>query len=440
MGVIMYYDRLRQLEKDGRKIRILLVGAGSMGVGIAWQIAHTPGMELICIVDTNPEAAVNAARAYGAAYEMAAPSGPFPKRDAVLVTTDPFALIRREHGLQLDVLIESTNTIGFACELCLRALHEGLDVILMNAEVDLATGWLLHEKALEQGRVITSDAGDQHGVLMRMIEEIRMWGFDIVMAGNIKGYLDRYATADSIREEARKRNLNPIQCAAYTDGTKLNIEMALIGNGVGLVPWCPGMEGPPASDVHEVFSLFDFSRYGNLGVVDYIVGSKPNGGVFVIGRCDDPIQVPYLKYYKLGEGPNYLFYRPYHLCHLETPCAVAAAVLDKQSILWPRFGRLNDVYAYAKRDITAGEKITQGIGGETFYGLIDKCSDADANGCVPITLLEGEGKRVPRLKRTLRKDQALTIKDIELPETFLLQAFRDQEKMINSKPGRIHYG
>jgi predicted homoserine dehydrogenase-like protein len=187
-----------------------------MGVGIAWQIAHTPGMELICIVDTNPEAAVNAARAYGAAYEMAAPSGPFPKRDAVLVTTDPFALIRREHGLQLDVLIESTNTIGFACELCLRALHEGLDVILMNAEVDLATGWLLHEKALEQGRVITSDAGDQHGVLMRMIEEIRMWGFDIVMAGNIKGYLDRYATADSIREEARKRNLNPIQCAAYT--------------------------------------------------------------------------------------------------------------------------------------------------------------------------------------------------------------------------------
>jgi predicted homoserine dehydrogenase-like protein len=86
------------------------------------------------------------------------------------------------------------------------------------------------------------------------------------------------------------------------------------------------------------------------------------------------------------------------------------------------------VYAYAKRDITAGEKITQGIGGETFYGLIDKCSDADANGCVPFTLLEGEGKRVPRLKRTLRKDQALTIKDIELPETFLLQAFATKKK------------
>ena len=78
--------------------------------------------------------------------------------------------------------------------------------------------------------IVTSDAGDQHGVLMTMIDEIEMWGFDIVQAGNIKGFLNRYATPESIRPEAEKRNLSAIQCCAYTDGTKMNIEMALIGN------------------------------------------------------------------------------------------------------------------------------------------------------------------------------------------------------------------
>lgn len=307
-------------------------------------------------------------------------------------------------------------------------------MVLMNAEVDLAMGPLLHRDAALHGQILTSDAGDQHGVLMRMIDEIRMWGFGIVMAGNIKGFLDRYATADSIREEARKRNLNPVQCAAYTDGTKLNIEMALIGNGVGLTPWVPGMEGPPAKHVREVFSLFDFSRYGQTGVVDYLLGAEPDGGVFVIGRCDDPLQASYLKYYKRGRGPFYLFYRPYHLCHLETPYAIASAVLDHQPILWPRYGRLNDVYAHAKRNVSAGERIPVGIGGDAFYGLVEKSSEAGPRGHVPIALLESEDGQMARMKRSVRKDQALDHDDIELPATYLVEAFREQMNVRLTPP------
>jgi len=135
--------------------------------------------------------------------------------------------------------------------------------------------------------------------------------------------------------EARVRRLNPIQCCAYTDGTKLGVEMCLVANATGLVPWLPGMEGPAANDVREVFDLFDFTKYGDQGVVDYILGAQPGGGVFVVGHCDDPIQARYLNYYKMGDGPFYLFYRPYHLCHLETPWAIGQAVLEHRPILRP---------------------------------------------------------------------------------------------------------
>jgi len=306
-------------------------------------------------------------------------------------------------------------------------------VVLMNAEVNLALGPLLHQTALKNNVVVTSDAGDQHGVLMRMIDEIRLWAFDIVMAGNIKGFLNRYATPQSITQEARERNLSNIQCCAYTDGTKLNIEMGLVANGEGLVPWVPGMEGPRAKHVSDVFQLFDFKRYDGMGVVDYILGAQPGGGVFVVGHCDDPVQMPYLRYYKLGNGPYYLFYRPYHLCHLETPRAIAQAVIDHRPILWPKHGRLTDTYAIAKRDLLDGEVIPHGIGGDAVYGLLDRAATADADERVPIALLEGEGERRPRMKRNLKKDEPLRYADVEMPDTFLLYTFREQQRLLGGE-------
>lgn len=357
-----------------------------------------------------------------------------PPSDRIWVSRDPFYL-HADVGLEADVLVEATNTIGFAAEVCLAAIERDLHLVLMNAEVDLALGPLLHRRAAARDLVVTSDAGDQHGVLARMIDEIRLWGFRIVMAGNIKGFLDRYATADGLLEEAAKRRLNPIQCCAYTDGTKLGVEMALIANAEGLVPFVPGMEGPRAGDVREVFEHFDFDRYAALpggaeGVVDYILGAEPGGGVFVVGHCDDPLQQQYLWYYKLGDGPYYLFYRPYHLCHLETTRAIARAVLDGEPILRPAHGRVADVYAYAKRDLRAGESVPHGIGGNHFYGLIERCAEADAADRVPIVLLDADTGQPAVLKRALARDEPVTFADLALPESRLLSLFHEQAELL----------
>jgi predicted homoserine dehydrogenase-like protein len=420
---------LKQREAEGRPIRVALIGAGAMGVGIAWQVRKTPGMRLVAVTDIDLAAARRAAEAHGGPYAVVEPGEALRDPAAILVSRSPHYLGTRPE-MAIDVMVEATNTVSFAAEASLEALRAGAHVVLMNAEVDLALGPLLHREAQRAGLVVTSDAGDQHGVLGRMIEEIEMWAFRIVMAGNIKGFLDRYATADALRHEAEIRNLNPIQCCAYTDGTKLGVEMALVSNATGLVPWVPGMEGPRARDVHDVFGLFDFDRYGETGVVDYILGAEPGGGVYVVGHCDDPLQAEYLKYYKMGAGPYYLFYRPYHLCHLETTRAIALAALYGRGVLAPRHGRVSDVYAYARADLTAGEEIEHGIGGDQFYGMIDRCVAAEGAGHVPIALLEATEAGRPRLRRGLRRDQPLTVDDIALPDSAVVRLFSEQQRAL----------
>ena len=182
-------------------------------------------MELCWIADINPQAAEKAQAAYGKPVKL------FTNADQAF----------EDSTITFDVLVEATNTIGIAARYCLKAIHRKAHVVLMNAEVDLLLGIYLQHEAAKYNVVVTSDAGDQHGVLRRMIGEIELWGFDIVQAGNIKGFLDRYATAASKREIAKQMNLNLVQCVAYTDGTKLNIEMALIANAAHLTPFVPGM-------------------------------------------------------------------------------------------------------------------------------------------------------------------------------------------------------
>jgi predicted homoserine dehydrogenase-like protein len=263
-----------------------------------------------------------------------------------------------------------------------------------------------------------------------MVDEVRLWGFEIVMAGNIKGFLDRYATPESIAEEARKRNLNPVMCAAYTDGTKLNVEMSLVANATGLVPSRRGMVGPAADQVGEVFQKFSLESLRDPGVVDYILGAEPGGGIFVIGHCDEPVQRDYLSYYKMGRGPFYLFYRPYHLCHLETMYALSRVAIDRKPVFEPLDHPVAEVIAVAKRDLAPGTALEPAVGGEHLHGEIERREVADALGAVPICLLDRDEGSAPRVTRHVSRDEPLTWQDVELPDGDLLDAYRRQERLL----------
>jgi predicted homoserine dehydrogenase-like protein len=369
-----------------KHLQIGLVGAGCMGRGIAFQIHATPGMSLTWVADLDETAARNTSAFAPGSHH----------------STD-FHLLLKNHPI--DVLVEATNSIEAAADHCLAALENHAHLVLMNAEVDLAHGSRLAQVAAEKNLTVTSDAGDQHGVLATMIHEAGLMGFDIVQAGNIKGFLDRNATPDSIRHEAAKRKLSPTQCCAYTDGTKLHIEMAVLANALGYLPPPGGMTGPRATRVEEALTHFDFDSYGNTPRIDYLLGAEPGGGVYLVvtpKKEIPPEQAFYLNYYKLRTSPcgkYHLLYRPYHLCHLETPKAILAAAAG-QPILTPRPQKTCDVHAYAKRDLPVGTQITHAIGSAELYGLVEPLDPQK----IPIATLEAPHT----LTTDLKKDQALT--------------------------------
>lgn len=382
--------KLRSLEKP---IRVGLAGAGCMGKGIAHQISKTPGMSLEWITSKNP----TNARELAVSTQAKTSGG------------DTHRLLREN---PVDVFVEATSSIWLAYQYCVTALENKAHVVHMNAEADLVFGPLLCHLAASKNLIVTSDAGDQHGVLSTMIQEIQLWGFDIVQAGNIKGFLNRHATAAELIHEAAKRNLSPIKCCAFTDGTKLNIEMALLANAYNLMPTKIGMIGPAIKQLDQALQAFDLSEIPEkTGSVDYILGAEPGGGVYVIAKCEDPIQQPYLVYYKIGQGPYYLFKRDYHLCHLETVTAIAKIMLHQEPTLQAWAGRVTEVYAFAKTNIPSGTAIPRGIGGDHFYGLIASTKEGRKNDWVPIALLDTETQQATTAE-ALKTDQALTWKHL----------------------------
>jgi predicted homoserine dehydrogenase-like protein len=401
---------LQRLSALSEPIRIGLIGMGAMGKGLLYQSRATPGFKCVATADVVLEKAVACAQWMGSAYRVVYTAGEM--EDAI--RRGELAVC--ENGLlvatctEVNVLIESSSAIVEAGEYSIAALEAGKHLVMMNAEADLIFGPYLMRAAHDRRLVYTSCDGDQHGVIKRLVDDLELWGFDLVMAGNIKGFLDRYSNPTTIIPEADARRLDYRMAAAYTDGTKLSVEMALVANALGLRTSAPGMYGPRAAHVQDVFRLFDFEslRTERQPCVDYILGAEPGGGVFAVGYCDHPYQQDMLAYYKMGSGPFYLFYRPYHLCHVEAMQCVAEAVLDGRSLLEPLCGFRTNVYAYAKRDLRAGEHL-DGIGGYTCYGLIENC-DGQAHPGLPICLAEGVAMR-----RDIRKDAPILLADVELP-------------------------
>jgi predicted homoserine dehydrogenase-like protein len=424
------------LEKAGTPIRVAVIGAGgSMGQGLAMQFGMTPGIRMVAAIDIDLPRAERAAELQGGPWASASSEAKVRaalRAGTTVVTADPSPVLAAGRD-SVDVLVEASTSVAAAASSVEAALRTRIDAVLMNAEVDCLLGPLLHRTARDSGAIVTSDAGDQHGVLMRMIDEVRLWGFEIVMAGNIKGFLDRAATSRSVAHEARTRNLNPVMCTAYTDGTKLNVEMALVANATGLVPSRRGMVGPRANHVSEVFEKFDLGSLRERGVVDYILGAEPGGGVFVVGHCATPLQRDYLSYYKMGDGPFYLFYRPYHLCHLETAYAIGRVALDRKPLFAPLSHPVTEVIAIAKADLPAGTALERGIGGDHVYGEIEERTIAAGIGAVPICLLDLEGDAATT-KRDIGKGEPILWSDIELPDSDLLAAYRRQEQLLAGTP------
>jgi len=429
---------LKKRAEDGNPIRVGLVGAGFQGTAIAVQImSATPGMELAAIASRRLEPARQAYASCGLTPVVSESRADIETNIAAgrpVITEDAIAMAGAEG---LDAIIEVTGSLDHAARAIIAGIEHGKHVIQMNAELDGTVGPILKKKADAAGVIYTFADGDQPGVEMNLYRFARTIGMEPRLCGNIKGLQDPYRNPSTQVEYAKKWGQKPAMVASFADGTKISFEQAVVANGTGMRVAKRGMIGPdfsggdpsaPLVPLEEAVHAFDdkIDRDGP-GIVDYIVGARPGPGVFVLGTMEGERRRWFLNLYKMGAGPYYCLYTPYHLCHFEVPISVARAVLFGDSVLAPAGGPLVGVIATAKKDLKPGE-IIESYGGYEVYGVAENQDVIRREHLLPIGLSIG-----CKVVREVSRDTALTFDDVDIPPGRLVdELYGEQERVFAS--------
>ena len=424
--MILVDNALRAREAQGTPIRVGLIGAGFMARGLANQIVKSvPGMRLVAIYNRRVEKAVSAFRYVSDELDPVIAETQIAVDEAIrgnkpVATEDAFLLARSE---EIDVLVETTGSVEFGARVILEAFKHHKDVVLLNAEIDATIGPILQVYAEQYGVVLSACDGDEPGVQINLYRWVRGLGLIPRVMGNIKGLQDPYRTPETQRGFAEKWGQNPAMVTSFADGSKISFEQAIVANATGFVVKSRGMSRGMEyrDDVMTIGRLYDIDEVRRLGgIVDYVVGT-PLTKVYCLAEHPDPKQQHYLNLYKMGDGPLYSFFTPYHLVHFEVPNAIARAVLFRDSVAKPLGGPIVEVCAVAKRDLKAGEILDE-YGHFMTYGEAVNSPEMRRERYLPEGLVEGCG-----LIRDVPKDAVLTYDDVELPPDRVADRLREEQ-------------
>ena len=421
--MIIVDKALEEREAAGRPIRVGLVGAGALGAGVARQyVTAARGQRLVAISNRTLDRAADAYTRAGAdtptVVSSVAELDDAIRRSAPAITDDPTLLVESEG---IDAIIEATGTTEFGATVALGAIDHGKHVFL-NAELEATVGPILAARASRHGLVVSSLDGDQPGTQMNLVRFVRGAGFEPLLCGNIKGLQDHRRTPDTQVEFAAKYGLNPRMATSFADGTKISFEQAVVALSTGFGVAQRGMLGY-AHDGHidDMVDRYDVDELRELGgIVDYALGPRPAPGVFVFAAQSDPRQREYMDFFKMGPGPLYSFYVPYHLAHMEAPSSVARAVLFGDAVTAPSYTTV-EVITVAKRDLRAGE-VLDGVGGFLTYGQCEAGAVLRSEDLLPMGLSEG-----CRLARDVPRDTAIARADVSVPPGRLIDTLRSEQ-------------
>ncbi|TMB07732.1 MAG: NAD(P)-dependent oxidoreductase [Deltaproteobacteria bacterium] len=382
---------LKARAEEGKPIRVGMIGAGFMAQGLTNQIENSvPGMRMAAIYNRRPERALGVYRYAGHEHVVSAGTqsaiDEAIRRGAPVVAEDPFTICRSP---EIDVVVDVTGSVEFGARIILESFqHEKPVVLMMNL-----VRWV---KGL--------------GLLPRVV-------------GNVKGLQDPYRNPTTQKGWAERWGQNAAMVTSFADGSKISFEQSIVANATGFKVRSRGMSRGRKYDgsIMEIQKLYDVEELRALGgIVDYTVG-PPLIKVFVLAEHPDPKQRHYLSLYKMGEGPLYPFWIPYHLVHFETPFSIARVVLFGDELAPPLGGPMVEVCAVAKRNLEAGEVLDE-YGMYMTYGEAVNSDEMSSNRYLPEGLVEG-----CKLRRNVGKDQVLTYDDVELPEGRIADRLRAEQ-------------
>ncbi len=423
--MIIVDTALKARASSGTPIQVGLIGAGFMGQGLTNQIVNSvPGMTMAGIYNRRCDRAIDVFHYAGRNDVIEAETQ--SRLDGAIrsgrpvVTEDPFLLARSP---LIDVLVDVTGSVELGAQVVLEAFKHGKDVVLMNAEIDATIGPILQVYADKYGVILSACEGDEPGVQMNLYRWVKGLGFTPRVMGNVKGLQDPYRTPLTQKGFADRWGQNPAMVTSFADGSKISFEQSIVANATGFGVLTRGMSRglEYRGDVMKIGDLYDIMevrRWG--GIIDYVVGT-PLTKVYCLAEHTDPKQQHYLNLYKMGEGPLYSFFMPYHLVHFEVHNAIARAVIFRDSVARPLGGPVVEVCAVAKRDLKAGE-ILDNYGMFMTYGEAVNVEEMSGGRYLPEGLVEG-----CRLLRHIRKDSVITYDDVQLPEGRLADRLRAEQ-------------
>lgn len=440
------HSLLEQRERDGRPIRVGLIGAGRYGTMYLAQARNIPGVHVAGIADTNIDRARGALALVDWPTEAVATSldeAIANRTTAVLPDAAPL------FDADIDIIVEATGNPIVGVDHALRAIAAGKHIVMVTVEADALAGPALAQRATKAGVVYTMAYGDQPALIMELVDWARTSGFDVTCAGKGAKYLEKYheMNPDNVwenwefsKELTDSGQLNPYMHTSFRDGTKAAIEMAVVANAAGLVPSDTGLTFTPG-DVEQIATICRPSAVGGVldqeGSVDVMSsvtragGSIPfntQEGVFVVVKATNRYVSECFTEYPWHPDPSGQYaalYRPYHYVGLELNISIANAVLRGVATGSPT-GFYGDVVATAKKDLAAGEFL-DGEGGYTVWGKLVSAKTSVSMRLLPVALAHHV-----ELKNNVSKGQTVGWDDVVIDEALstALELRRETEALV----------
>ena len=413
----MYQYLLDTLKKREKPTDLIVSGLGFMGFGFLDGSFEVPNLRIALLISRRPEdsTAFLIDKGYKAKVVSTVEEIHSNKELGIISVSSDLNLIST---FDTEILLEMSGTVEYGTEVVLKGIESNKHILTMNPELQVTVGSQLKKRADKKGLLISDVYGDQPGSLARLIGSAHMMGFKILVAGNMKRYRDDFATQEKMQPWADDKGLAVRQTVSFTDGTKQAIEMNLVANYFGFDILKEGMKGAKINDIQEAISEFKDEPIPENGVVDYGIGSKLFPGVFAVVEHHSPHQQKYLRYLGLGEGPRYVIFEPYHLCHLEVATSIAEILLLKKEIINNSTQPRMRTVSYAKRELKKGEKI-DGIGGDMIRG--DICRESESKEYLPAGLAIGA-----ILKNDISINTKVKLEDVELPHNAATRLFFEE--------------
>ncbi|MBB3066399.1 MULTISPECIES: NAD(P)H-dependent oxidoreductase [Limibacillus] len=423
------HSLLLERQREGRPVRVAMIGAGKFGSMFLAQLRITPGLHLIGLADLDASRARQALEstgwdpaAYGArSLTEAETSG------TTFITEDSDDLLT---GGPVEVVVDATGNPAAGIRHALSAAENGKHIVMVNVEADVLAGPLLAERCRQAGVVYSMAYGDQPALICEQVDWARACGLNVVAAGKGTKYLPVYhaSTPDTVwpyygltAERAAQGGMNPQMFNSFLDGTKSSIEMAAVANATGLATPSNGLAFPPCSVDELPVVLRPASEGGTLekkGQVEVISSLQRNGdpvigdlrwGVYVVFEAPSDYTARCFSEYGLVTDPSGRYgalYRPYHLIGLELGVSVASVAIRGEPTGTTRQWS-GDVAAVAKSDLKAGQKL-DGEGGFCVWGKLLPASESIKCGALPIGLAHGV-----TLQRDIKAGEIVCWSDLE---------------------------